>query len=258
MAHAMRSLGTMVGELRSIIVQQSRELASLKARLDAPDPCAPAVAATPAGTSAAGVTPAAAPAAATSTAAARSADQEEAAADDQEQNETWGPERSDESPLAGFGSLLPMGKSATTEKLSELDTPEIYLKWYDHGGAWPGLDKREVSKVATVIKPWLDSVATEGELALMANKGGNAGARQRLAHKLGQYVRQRLAAAFKSASDDGQSGKIPPSLRKSKTLAATGIISRLNELKKMDPLIELTIENANMEQFRRVMDGAST
>ena len=64
-------------------------------------------------------------------------------------------------------------------------------------------------------------------------------------------MRQRLATAFKE-----QTGKVPPSLRKDKMIAATGMGARLLELSKAG--LEFTLAAASLSTFRTQMQAAVT
>ena len=74
---------------------------------------------------------------------------------------------------------------------------------------------------------------------------------RRLADTFNTIVRQRLATAFKE-----QTGKVPPSLRKDKMIAATGMGARLLELSKAG--LEFTLAAASLSTFRTQMQAAVT
>ena len=173
MAQSMRLLGNVVGELKTIVVQQSRTISALQEQL-----CGlsgPAVSTAPL------ATPVKLPTSeATATASGMAASGAVGSGIEVGASSTVAVEDSEEdevSKLLGFGSLLPLGVAAPeVEAFSSMNAAVLYFKYYERAGGveWSGLIKQESDKLKTIVK-WFNAAATEQELELLRDPKGDEG-----------------------------------------------------------------------------------
>eukprot|EP00966_Prymnesium_polylepis_P222487 5147456-Prymnesium_polylepis.1 len=136
MAQTMRLMGTIMGELKAMILQQGRELNMLRTQL----------ALITSGVSS-GVKPATAAAAEQHPEVVLTATVMDGDGDGDNRKSI---------PLEGFGSLLPMtATTETVQRLSASTAPELFLEWFEKGcpvSGWPGLEKQEVPKLNDIVE----------------------------------------------------------------------------------------------------------
>ena len=147
------------------------------------------------------------------------------------------------------GPLAPNHASTPPDKM---DAPNLWLTWSHSGGACDSWEKNKQrrAKITTTCS-WMDAAATLAELRVMRARG-EPGERKRIAERINHVVRQRVAFEFKE-----RTGKIPPSLAKSKILNLTTLGEQLEKLGKLETdAFDLNLGNVDFPAFRAQLPPA--